>query len=154
MKKNLERNKLVILRERANVDAKYVYKNININNETYSRWETGDRKVNLKGIIDISNLYNIKIDYLLDLSNSIMPTNKKYLSDKNIIGNRLKNIRINKSLSLRKENEITGVSFNAISRYERGIRLITVDALRKICDKLEIDADELLKESESSDKEL
>lgn len=146
MKNEHNRNKLVILRERANVDAKYVYKNIKVNNETYSRWETGDRKVNLKGIVDISNLYNIKIDYLLDLSNDIVPTNKKYLCDKNIIGKRLKNLRDSKSLSLRKETDLTGVSFNALSRYERGIRLITVDALCKICNEFAIDADEILKD--------
>ena len=146
MKNEHNRNKLVILRERANVDAKYVYKNIKVNNETYSRWETGDRKVNLKGIVDISNLYNIKIDYLLDLSNDIVPTNKKYLCDKNILGKRLKNLRDSKSLSLRKETDLTGVSFNALSRYERGIRLITVDALCKICNEFAIDADEILKD--------
>ena len=133
--KNVKRNKLVILRERANVDAKYVYKSIKVNNETYSRWETGDRKINLKGVIDISNLYNIKIDYLLDLSK---------------IGKRLKNIRNSKSLSLREENDITGVSFNALSRYERGVRLITVDALCKVCNKLDIDVDDLLKETDNN----
>lgn len=148
--KNVKRNKLVILRERANVDAKYVYKNIKVNNETYSRWETGDRKINLKGIVDISNLYNIKIDYLLDLSNNIVPTNEKYMSDKSLIGKRLKNIRNSKSLSLREENNITGVSFNALSRYERGVRLITVDALCKVCNKLDIDVDDLLKKTDNN----
>ena len=148
--KNVKRNKLVILRERANVDAKYVYKSIKVNNETYSRWETGDRKINLKGVIDISNLYNIKIDYLLDLSNNIVPTNEKYMCDKSVIGKRLKNIRNSKSLSLREENDITGVSFNALSRYERGVRLITVDALCKVCNKLDIDVDDLLKETDNN----
>ena len=148
--KNVKRNKLVILRERANVDAKYVYKNIKVNNETYSRWETGDRKINLKGIVDISNLYNIKIDYLLDLSNNIVPTNEKYMSDKSLIGKRLKNIRNSKSISLREENNITGVSFNALSRYERGVRLITVDALCKVCNKLDIDVDDLLKKTDNN----
>ena len=148
--KNVKRNKLVILRERANVDAKYVYKSIKVNNETYSRWETGDRKINLKGVIDISNLYNIKIDYLLDLSNNIVPTKENYICDKNVIGKRLKNIRNSKSLSLREENDITGVSFNALSRYERGVRLITVDALCKVCNKLDIDVDDLLKETDNN----
>lgn len=148
--KKVKRNKLVILRERANVDAKYVYKSIKVNNETYSRWETGDRKINLKGVIDISNLYNIKIDYLLDLSNNIVPTNEKYMCDKSVIGKRLKNIRNSKSLSLREENDITGVSFNALSRYERGVRLITVDALCKVCNKLDIDVDDLLKETDNN----
>lgn len=148
--KKVKRNKLVILRERANVDAKYVYKSIKVNNETYSRWETGDRKINLKGVIDISNLYNIKIDYLLDLSNNIVPTNEKYMCDKIVIGKRLKNIRNSKSLSLREENDITGVSFNALSRYERGVRLITVDALCKVCNKLDIDVDDLLKETDNN----
>ena len=148
--KNVKRNKLVILRERANVDAKFVYKSIKVNNETYSRWETGDRKINLKGVIDISNLYNIKIDYLLDLSNNIVPTNEKYMCDKSVIGKRLKNIRNSKSLSLREENDITGVSFNALSRYERGVRLITVDALCKVCNKLDIDVDDLLKETDNN----
>ena len=148
--KKVKRNKLVILRERANVDAKYVYKSIKVNNETYSRWETGDRKINLKGVIDISNLYNIKIDYLLDLSNNIVPTNETYMCDKSVIGKRLKNIRNSKSLSLREENDITGVSFNALSRYERGVRLITVDALCKVCNKLDIDVDDLLKETDNN----
>ena len=148
--KNVKRNKLVILRERANVDAKYVYKSIKVNNETYSRWETGDRKINLKGVIDISNLYNIKIDYLLDLSNNIVPTKENYICDKSVIGKRLKNIRNSKSLSLREENDITGVSFNALSRYERGVRLITVDALCKVCNKLDIDVDDLLKETDNN----
>lgn len=135
------RNKLIVLRERANVDAKYIYKNINVKNDTYSRWETGDRKINIKGIIDISNLLNIKIDFLLGLSSEPIVTNTKYTSDKKLIGKRLKNIRDGKSLSLRAEEELIGISFNAISRYERGLRLITADALYKICKKFEIDPD-------------
>ena len=65
------RNKLSKLRERANVDAKYVYENIKVTNDIYSKWENNKRKVPLKYIIDICNLFEIKLDYLLNLSDKI-----------------------------------------------------------------------------------
>ena len=55
------RNKLSKLRERANVDAKYVYENIKVTNDIYSKWENNKRKVPLKYIIDICNLFEIKL---------------------------------------------------------------------------------------------
>ena len=142
------RNKLGKLRERANVDAKYVYENINVTNDTYSKWENNKRKVPLKYIIDICNLFEIKLDYLLNLSDNIEISKTKYCSDKKKIGNKLKEIRTDLSMSLRQEAELTNVSFNALSRYERGIRLISSDALTKICIKTGYDVNLIMSDKE------
>lgn len=144
------RNKLGRLRERANVDAKYVYENINVTNDIYSKWENNKRKVPLKYIIDICNLFEIKLDYLLNLSDNIEISKIKYSSDKKKIGNKLKEIRTDLSLSLREESKLTDISFNALSRYERGIRLISTDALTKISIKTGYDVNWILSEKEST----
>ena len=116
------RNKLSKLRERANVDAKYVYENIKVTNDIYSKWENNKRKVPLKYIIDICNLFEIKLDYLLNLSDKIEISKIKYSSDKKKIGDKLKEIRTDLSLSLREESKLTDISFNALSRYEISIK--------------------------------
>lgn len=142
------RNKLGRLRERANVDAKYVYESINVTNDVYSKWENNKRKVPLKYIIDICNLFEIKLDYLLNLSDNIEISKIKYSKDKKQIGNKLKEIRTSLSMSLRQESKLTDISFNALSRYERGVRLISSDALTKIAIKTGYDVNLIMSDKE------
>ena len=148
------RNKLSKLRERANVDAKYVYENIKVTNDIYSKWENNKRKVPLKYIIDICNLFEIKLDYLLNLSDNIEISKIKYSSDKKKIGNKLKEIRTDLSMSLREESKLTDISFNALSRYERGIRLISTSALTKISIKTGYDVNWILSEKETTKNKI
>ena len=73
------RNKLEKLRERSNIDAQDIYKQIGISSSEYSRWEKGDRKINMKGIVKLTNYFGINIDYLLNLSDDIEVSDIKYV---------------------------------------------------------------------------
>ena len=140
------RNKLEKWRERSNIDAQNVYKKIGISSSEYTRWEKGDRKINMKGIVKLTNYFGINIDYLLNLSDDIEVSNIKYTDDKVKIGKRLKEIRDELNLSLREENKLIDVSINALSRYERGVRLITPEALYKLCKNTGYDANWIMSE--------
>ena len=140
------RNKLEKLRERSNIDAQDIYKQIGISSSQYSKWEKGNRKINMKGIVKLTNYFGINIDYLLNLSDNIEVSDIKYTDDKEIIGKKLKKIREDLKLSLRDENDLTSISINALSRYERGIRLINPDALYKLCKTTGYDANWIMSE--------
>lgn len=61
------------------------------------------------------------------------------------LGERLKNLRKKKGLTLKQLADITGLSVGFLSNVERGVNSPTIVSLRKICDSLNISFFELLK---------
>ena len=47
-----------------------VYKKININNKTLSRYETGGSEPDIDNLIKLANLYEVSIDYLVGRTNN------------------------------------------------------------------------------------
>jgi len=61
------------------------------------------------------------------------------------LGERLKNLRKKRGLTLKQLSEITGLSVGFLSNIERELNSPTISSLRKICDSLNISFFELLK---------
>ena len=61
-------------------------------------------------------------------------------SEKKILGNRLRQIRISKGLTQEQLGEKINVSANAIGQFERGVILPNYSTLSKLIDALDIDA--------------
>ena len=61
-----------------------------------------------------------------------------------VFSERLKNERISKGYTQKRVAEVLGVTYNAISQYESGIREPNIDFLIKICDFFDVSSDYLL----------
>ncbi len=63
-------------------------------------------------------------------------------------GQRLRQLRVEKALSLRALGERTGVAYDTISKLENGHRPARLVTIRKLADALGVEAKELLKGEE------
>ena len=121
-------NKLENLRDERDLKSKEVAEIFKVNKSTYSEWENDKIPIPTKRIIQISDYYNVNIDYMLNLT-TVRKEIKPIKIDLNLIGKRLLEIRLENKLSLRDLNRILNISFSALAYYERGERLIKSDAL-------------------------
>jgi transcriptional regulator with XRE-family HTH domain len=63
-------------------------------------------------------------------------------------GERLRQLRVQKALSLRALGEITGVAFDTISKLENGRRPARLVTIRKLAEALGVEPKELMKGEE------
>ncbi len=61
-----------------------------------------------------------------------------------IFSERLKELRAEKGLSCKQASEMIGLSRNAISNYEQGIREPSIDTIKDLCKLFECTSDYLL----------
>ena len=123
------KNKLEELREENNLKSKEMAKILNVAPSTYSEWERNKIPIPTKRLIEISNFYEINIDYILQITNTKEHINKNENIDLIIIGNRIKGIRKDLNLSLRDLGNKLNCSFSSLASYERAERLIQIDIL-------------------------
>lgn len=62
---------------------------------------------------------------------------------------RLKQIRIEKGLTIKAVAEMLGITFSAYAHYEQGIREPSISVLKKICDIFDVSADYLIGRTDS-----
>lgn len=60
------------------------------------------------------------------------------------LGKKLKELRIEKGLTQKEASSMLGLTRNAFTNYEMGIREPSLDTLKKICQLFEVSADYLL----------
>ena len=122
-------NRLEELKEEKNLKSKQIANILGIAESTYSEWERNKIPIPTRRLIQLSNFYEVNIDYILNLSNNKKHINKIENIDLILIDKRLKEIRENLNLSLRKLGNILNTSFSSLASYERGERLIQSDIL-------------------------
>jgi transcriptional regulator with XRE-family HTH domain len=61
-------------------------------------------------------------------------------------GQRLRELRVEKALSLRALGEVTGVAYDTINKLENGHRPARLATIRKLADALGVEAKELMRE--------
>jgi transcriptional regulator with XRE-family HTH domain len=64
----------------------------------------------------------------------------------NVDGQRLRELRVEKALSLRALGEVTGVAYDTINKLENGHRPARLATIRKLADALGVEAKELMRE--------
>ena len=97
---------------------------LKVSRSTYAGWENGIDAIPLLKLNDFCNYYGISLDYICGLSDT-----KKYeiindKIDKEILGNNLKDIRINNNDNQAKIAELIKVDQSNYSKYELGKILI------------------------------
>ncbi len=67
------------LREDNDLTQTYMAKLLNVNQRTYSRYETGEHEISLASLSKIADFYNVSTDYLLDRTDIKKPYPKSKL---------------------------------------------------------------------------
>lgn len=131
-------------RERKGIKQSELATQLNINKSTYSNYESEKYIIPLKHLIELSDILNVSLDYLFGFSQKTNYQHSKKGINKNISGQRLKELRENKKYSQETMARITNNHRTNISGYELGKYLISTSFLYNICQKYNISADYLL----------
>ncbi len=139
----LMNNNLFNLREYKDLYQKDIAEIIGVHQRTYSSWETGTKIIPLSHLNTLCNYYGVSMDYVLGLSNN--KTNKNIVQIKSLnkkeIGLRIKKIREDNNLSLRKLASELNTTSSTISAYETGKTLILTAFAYQICKNYKISLD-------------
>ena len=116
--------KLKEIREENELTQKRMADILNVSRSAYSLWEINKNIIPLTKLNEISNIFNISIDYIVGLINKKKSNVNKITLDKKAIGKRLKQTRKELKLTQVKLAKIFNTTHSAISAYENGITLI------------------------------
>ncbi len=114
---------------------------LGVHRSNISKWEKNKEVIPMEHLNDYSNYFNVSFDYLAGFSK-----NKKYeKTNKNLdlitIGNRLRNFRKGKGLTLEALASILNTSASTLSAYENGKVLILTSFAYEICLRYKISMD-------------
>ena len=138
---NLDR--LVDLREDADLIQKDMGEILNVTQSNYSRWENGKEIIPLRKLNIICNYFNVSADYIMGLSKVSTPTKKVELDPK-IIGKNIKNLRVKYNITQSELADMLNTSQSTISAYESGKTLILTAFAIQICKVYNISLDSLM----------
>lgn len=135
------KNKLKYLREQNDFTQQDIAELLKITRQNYSRWETGETLIPLFHLNTLANIYNTNIDYIIGISNNNTPSTKLKQIDQKLVGNNIKQIRIDNNLSMRKLAIILNTSHSTLSVYENGKYLIIISFALELSKKFGISLD-------------
>ncbi|MCM1052662.1 MAG: helix-turn-helix domain-containing protein [Ruminococcus sp.] len=136
--------KLKELRLKNNLTEAKLAKDLNISRITYSHYEVQERIIPLERLNDLSNYFDVSIDYLLDFSKNLKYNSTNKEIDNQLVGKRLKEFRKeNKITQAKLASELNTVQ-SVITKCENNKNVIALSFLYDICKKYYISADYLL----------
>lgn len=121
----------------------------NVTQQNYSRWETGEMLPPIFHLNTLANVLDSSIDYIMELTNTNMPTNKVEKINPVLVGKRITEIRLDNKLSMRGLAKILNTSHSTISNYEHGKNLIIISFAYELAKKYNISLDWLCGRSEN-----
>lgn len=124
---------LIFMRDNLDLNQREMAEKLNVSKSTYARWETGEKIIPLKHLINLCNITRTDLDYAIGLSDQKIKLQKDIIIDKVIIGNNLKKLRDENSLSQKSFAESINTVQSVISAYESGKTLIQTSFLYDIC---------------------
>lgn len=116
---------------------------LGITQQTYSLWEKGTKIIPLKHLNNLSNFYEISMDYIVGLTDEKNNSGIIKLTElnKNEIGSRIKKIREDNNLTLRDLAKELNTTSSTISAYETGKTLILTAFAYQRCIKYNVSLD-------------
>lgn len=116
---------------------------LGITQQTYSLWEKGTKIIPLKHLNNLSNFYEISMDYIVGLTDEKNNSGIIKLTElnKTEIGSRIKKIREDNNLTLRDLAKELNTTSSTISAYETGKTLILTAFAYQICIKYNVSLD-------------
>ncbi len=137
------------LRENCELTQDDIADKLNITRQNYSRWETGEQLIPLYHLNTLANIFNSSMDYIIGLTNVNKPTNHTKKLNLIKIGNKIREIRTDEDISMRKLAEILNTSHSTLSAYENGKNLIIISFAVELSKKYNISLDWLCGRSDN-----
>lgn len=135
-------NRISDIRESEELTQEELSKIIGGSRVSISKWENQKDFPNIQKINTMADYFHISLDYIFNLSKTKnYPDNKAGILDKKIVGERLREVRINNNLSLRKLASELNTTFSTLSAYETGKTLLLTAFAIQICKKYNISMD-------------
>ena len=137
---NLLTERLLDIRNEAELKQKDIAKILNVSQSNYSRWENGKELIPLNKLNILCNYFKTNMDYVIGISRN-NKCNKKYELNSIIIGTRLKEFRKKNKITQVELAKFLNTTHSTISAYESGkTTLLTAFALQ-IVKKYQISLD-------------
>lgn len=136
---------LIFIRENLDLSQRELANKLKVSKSTYARWETAEKIIPLIHSINLCNLSNTSLDYILGLSDRKDKLNKPIKLNKIKIGNNLKKIRTSNNLTQKQFADSINTTQSVISSYESGNTLIQTSFLYDICLKYDVSANDIIK---------
>ena len=137
---NLLTERLLDIRNEAELKQKDMAKILNVSQSNYSRWENGKELIPLNKLNILCNYFKTNMDYVIGISRN-NKCNKKYELSSITIGTRLKEFRKKNKITQVELAKFLNTTHSTISAYESGkTTLLTAFALQ-IVKKYQISLD-------------
>ena len=132
------------LREYEDYSMSQVAKKLNVSKSTYSMWEYGRDVIPIKRLVNLANVYHVKIDYLMNLTDNRKNTDLYSEIDNKVVANNLCKLRENLNLTQDKIAKMIHISRSTWESYEQGRVLITTIPLYELCKKYSLSVEYIL----------
>ena len=136
--------KIKNLRISKNLNQSDIANILGVSRSTYSMWESNNDIFPIKRLITFCDYFNVSIDYILDLTNTLQYSNNKKQIDTILSGKRLKELRKSTNLTQVQLANILNIAPTIIVEYEHGRYIVSIHVLYSLCKKYNISADYLL----------
>lgn len=136
--------KLKEIRLAKNLSQKDLADILHLSDITYSHYETQDNIIPIKHLNTLCNYLKVSIDYVFGFSDKESYKNSKKQIDLYLSGVRLKEFRKENNLTQLHLATFLNTDNSTISKYEKGVHIISTSFLYAICQKYKVSADYLL----------
>lgn len=133
--------KIKLIREKNDLTQKKVADILGISKTNYNYFENEERIIPLRHLNNYCNLFNTSMDYIFNLSKENIINKSNIKLDQKLIGNRIKEIRMNNKLTQKQLAKLLNTSQSTISSYENGNTLILTSFLYELCKRLNVSMD-------------
>ena len=135
-------NRISDIRESEELTQEQLSKIIGGSRVSISKWENQKDFPNIQKMNTMADYFHISLDYIFNFSKTKnYPDNKVGALNKKIVGKRLREVRIDNKLSLRKLASELNTTFSTLSAYETGKTLLLTAFAIQICKKYDISMD-------------
>lgn len=132
------------IREKNDLSGRQMAIKMKVGKTTYNYYELGKRIITVEKLNRFCNIFSCSMDYTLGLTEFNIVPKKKYQINRELVGQRLKEIRKENNLSQELVADILNTSQSTISEYENGHTLIITAFLYELAKKLNVSADYLI----------
>lgn len=137
----MKENRLSEIRDLYEISQREVAMKLGVGKSTYGRWETQERFIPLDRLNDFCNIYNVSMDYIMNLSSNNICYKQTKKLDKVIIGKNIKYIRLKQKLTQEQLSNFLNTTHSTISAYESGKTIILTSFALAICKEYKISLD-------------
>lgn len=131
------------IREKIGYTQKKLADKLGVSRSLINNWENGFSNISLRQLIKIAYLYQVPIDYFLDIISEVDHFDYHFIEEMDLkrIGLKLKEIRKSNGLTQERFAAMIDTKRSSISYYEIGKMMISTADLKQICETFGVSAD-------------